>query len=94
MRKFLKSFLCLHQATRIYNNWLNTGEVADAPRSGRPKVTSEKDEKMLIECAKDNPDMCVEQLLDKANLDISKTTGWRVLIANDYQYKTAETKWQ
>ena len=77
----------------IYYKFLEVGDVEDLEKSGRPRKTSEKEDKMLIETVKCNPSMSVEGLIEEANLDLSKTTGWRRLIENGFRNKSANIKW-
>jgi len=59
----------------------------------KTKKYTEEDEEMMIECLEENPDMCINTIIEESKLDISKMTGWRILIARGFRYRTAETKW-
>ena len=63
---------------RIYRTWQETGDVIDQSRTGRPKKYTEEDEEMIIECLEENPDMCINTIIEESKLDIPKMTGWRI----------------
>ena len=77
----------------IYRKWKDTGNVEDLSKSGRPLKTSMEEEEMLIETCLEHPDMTVNDLLEETKIDVSKTTGWRVLRSNGFKCKTSRTKW-
>ena len=78
---------------RIYNKWLQTGDVKDLERSGRPLVTTLEEEKTLIDTVEAHPEMTISHLLEESKIDISNTTGWRRLKDNGYRSRTSSIKW-
>ena len=77
----------------IYNKYLETGDVEDLPKSGRPRKGGVEEEKMLIETVVSHSDMTVQELIEESNLDLSETTAWRRLRENGFRNKPAKTKW-
>ena len=44
----------------------------------KTKKYTEEDEEMMIECLEENPDMCINTIIEESKLDIPKMTGWRI----------------
>jgi len=72
---------------------LETGDVEDLPKSGRPRKGGVEEEKMLIETVVSHSDMTVQELIEESNLDLSETTAWRRLRENGFRNKPVKTKW-
>jgi len=77
----------------IYHKYLNTGDIADLNKSGRPKKLNEREERMLVETVKSHSDTTILEIIDESNLDICKTTGWNLLKAHSFESKTSPVKW-
>ena len=78
----------------IFKRWNDIGSVEDLTRSGRPKKLNEEETEMVIESTKANPEMTLEEIIEDSQVDISKTTGWRTLISNNFCCRTAAEKWE
>lgn len=69
--------------SRIYTRWKHTREVERRPKSGRPRKTTERQERTLTRFVKEDPIRTSTDVMDKASkemeLDISRSTAQRVL---------------
>lgn len=43
-------------------NWQETGSVSDRPRAGRPRITSDREDRQLVQLARTNPEWSVRKL--------------------------------
>lgn len=43
-------------------NWQETGSVSDRPRPGRPRITSDREDRQLVQLARTNPEWSVRKL--------------------------------
>jgi len=77
----------------IYAKWKKTGDVADRPRSGRPKEITSKIENTLIEKITAHPEFSLNQLIEETQVNICKTSAWRVLENNGFRSMTSQRKW-
>ena len=77
----------------IFRKWMETGDVEDKPRSGRPSKVTPEAEEMIIEETKTNPFFSINQIFEETETDISKTTGWRTLKDNGFSCRSSKMKW-
>ena len=80
-------------ANRIYKKYLDTGEVKDLTRTGRPMEATEEEEKNFIKTVTSHPEMSVNQLIEESDSNFSRRTGSRILKDHGFSNKTAKTKW-
>ena len=62
-------------------------------KCGRPKKTSVKEDKPLIEAIQNESGMTINEVIEEVNLEISKTTGWKRFIDHSLEYKVMAVKW-
>jgi transposase len=66
-----KQFHISHQSvSRIYNSWKRTKDVERRPKSGRPKITSEIQERRLVRFVKVDPTRNSTDVMDKASKEM------------------------
>lgn len=77
----------------IFQKWLDTGDVEDLPRSGRPSSITLNQKEKLIKTVKDNKDLSIREVLEESKIDISKTSAWNTMRDYGFRCRTQSIKW-
>uniref|UniRef100_A0A914EA58 Transposase n=1 Tax=Acrobeloides nanus TaxID=290746 RepID=A0A914EA58_9BILA len=69
--------------SNIYRRWQRTREVERRPKSGRPRITTERDERNVVRLVKEDPTRTSTDVMDKVRgilgRRVSRSTAQRVL---------------
>jgi transposase len=78
---------------RILKRFTETGDIKDRRRSGRPAVTTQRDERLLIRLMKHDRKLSSNALCHKLNntsgIKVSSRTVRRILHRNNYMWRSA-----
>lgn len=72
-----KSVIC-----RIIKRYRERGSVNTAPRSGRPRKITQKNENRILRLIKSDPFMSASTIINELNLEVSSRTVQRQLVKN------------